>query len=186
MRLSKTTRIEAIVIMSVAILALASGVIFIIHGRTEAIEASQPAVAGAIQSQFSFKGAPGWYKGPTNKTSMALFKADHECFTSIEHKTGTVDAATEIEKQQTMMARSGNAMMAGVTQTVNIQTSMGSQQFDLHEFSLSSGDKSHPLMGGLGLGYARLSDGHLYIQSHCNTAHELPTTIPALQAYEFN
>lgn len=186
-RLLKTFSRPVIFTPSLVIIALALvGLVFFMKHRAAAATPHQSVAATPVQSQFSFSGVPGWHKGPTNETSMALFRDDGECFTSIEHKSGAVDVDTEIQKQQSMMASSGNTMAAGATPVVTVQAGTGSQQYELHEFSLSSGDKSHPLMGGLGLGYLQLSNGYIKIQSHCNTADELPSTVPALEAYQFH
>jgi len=138
-----------------------------------------------VKSQFSFAGTTGWHAGPANRTSMALFSDDGECFTSIEHKPGTVDTAAQIQKQQADLTTTGGTMTASATPTVTVQLATGIRQYELHEFSLSNDNKSQPLMGGLGLGYVQLPNGYLKIQSHCNTASELPAAILALQAYTF-
>ncbi len=169
----------------IVLLVVVSGLFFVKHGAS-ASAPQKKATVKAAQSQFSFNGTTGWHKGPTNETSMALFRNDGECFTSIEQKSGTINIAAKIQKQQSMMTSSGNTMTAGATPETFIQIPTGPQKYELHEFSLTSGDKSHPLMGGLGLGYVQLADGYLKIQSHCNTVDELSTTIPALQAYTFH
>ena len=182
----KFNRLVVYISFIVIVVLATVGVLFFVKRGAGAATPQKPAVAKTVQPQFTFSGATGWHKGPTNETSMALFRNDGECFTSIEHKSGTVEVAAEIQKQQSMMAGSGNTMTAGATPEVLIQTTSGPQQYKLHEFSLASGDKSHPLMGGLGLGYVQQANGYLKIQSHCNTEDELATTIPALQSYNFH
>jgi hypothetical protein len=183
--LLKSFRHVKAIFLVFALLVVLSGAYFIKQNKAEAKTPARTVATESIPSQFSFSGASGWHKGPTNETSMALFKDDRECFTSIEHKPGIVDVDADIQKQQSMVAGGGNTMAAGATPAVTVQTDTGSQQYQLHEFTLSSGDAGHPLMGGLGLGYVQLSGGYLYIQSHCNRSDELPATIPALQAYHF-
>ena len=143
-------------------------------------------VAKATPSQFSFAGTANWHKGPTNQTSMALFSDNGECFASIEHKSGTIDVTSAIKKQETGLQSSGGSMTATADVTATIKVNNTSQQYELHQFSLSSSASSQKLMGGLGLGFIQLSDGYLEVQEHCNTADELSTVLPAVQAYEFD
>lgn len=178
--------------LAVLILAAAAYTAFIIKpGSTQAETTAKISSNAPVKSQFSFTGATGWVQGPTNKTSMALFHGDSiaqpaadGCFASIEHKTGTVDVAAQLQKQQASLASSGGTMTATATPTATVQTASGPQQYDLHQYSLAGG--SEQLMGGLELGYVQLPDGYLVIQGHCNTAAQLATTISALQAYEFD
>jgi hypothetical protein len=170
----------SLVVTSVVAAAIIIG---IFHSRAKASPATKP-TPPAVVSQFSFGGATGWHKGPANRTSLALFSDDTTCFTSIEHKTGTVDVTAKLQKQRTDLAASGATMAAGATPLVALQTGAAKQQYVLHQYSLSGG--SQQIMGGLELGYVQLSNSYLEIQGHCNTAGQLPTTIAALQAYRFD
>ena len=178
--------------LAILVIAAAAFTVFIIKpGSTDAASSTKTAAVKPATPDFSFTGAAGWVQGPTNKTSMALFHgssiaqpAADGCFTSIEHKTGTVDVAAQLHKQQASLASSGATMMALSTPTTTIQTTAGPQRYQLHQYRLTGG--STQLMGGLELGYVQLSDGYLVMQGHCNTADQLAVTIPALQAYRFD
>ena len=41
-------------------------------------------------------------------------------------------------------------------------------------------------MQGFELGYLQLSGSYIKIEGHCDTADELPSTLPALQAIKFD
>ena len=143
----------------------------------------------AEQSMFEFTGAEGWRKGPTNATSMALFSPTNddgtsECFTSIEYKTGIIDVPAELEKQQTSVASSGATISPINTQATFIGTNAGQKPYETHYYTIRGGDEQ--LMGGLGLGYLQFSKGFVEVESHCNTAEQLPSTVPAVQAYSIN
>lgn len=162
-------------------------VITLVWARRDSTEALPAAAkpATSAKSQFSFSGTSGWHQGPTNGTSMALFSNDHSCFASIEHKTGAVDIAAELQKNQDNISVIGGTSMPGAVLTATLQVGAGKQQYDLHQYSESGASGGKKLMGGLQLGYIQLLDGYLKIEGHCNTADELPTTIPALQAIKF-
>lgn len=141
------------------------------------------------KSLFSFTGTPGWRQGPSNETSMALFGAERKdstssCFTSMEYKTGNIDAGAALEKQQADLQATGNVVKRIKTTTATLSTNSGKKQYQLQQYDIAS--KGEKLMGGLALGYLQLKDGYVKIDSHCNTAEELETTIPALQAYRLN
>lgn len=182
----RTSRIISKVIIPlliiIAVAAVATGIV-LKHRGTEAEAPSRPVISKPVQSEFLFTGAAGWYKGPSNQTSMALFSDDHSCFTSIEHKSGAVNVATMLQKQQSDLASSGATMAPDTTLKTTVQTSTGNLPYVLHQFRLSGGEQ---LMQGLQLGYIQLSNGYLEIQGHCNTASQLPSTIPALRAYKYS
>jgi len=176
--------------LAVLIIAAAIYSVLVIKpGTHDTTAPTKPVTGAATPSEFTFTGAAGWYKGPTNKTSMALFSddQDHSCFTSIEHKTGTVNVTAKLQNQHDDLSASGGTMTPVDTPTATIVTKTGTQQYELHQFSLTGGSDAQ-LMGGLELGYLQLAagEGYLVMQGHCNTADQLPTTIPALQAYRFS
>lgn len=181
----KRLSLKHVALISVAAIVILTATALVVLKNNE-LKAVKQSSAKETQSEFSFAGAKGWRQGPSNQTSMALFSDSHECFTSIEHKPGAVNVAAELQKQQADVKSGGNKITAAGTSKLTVQTSEGLRNYELHEFSLSSGDTSNPLMGGLGLGYVPVAGGYLYIQSHCNTPSELTGTFPALKAYSFN
>ena len=142
-------------------------------------------VSESTPSQFSFAGTAGWQQGPTNGSSMALFKSTHECFASIEHKPGTVNMAAELQKTQDNLTKQGYSVAPGGNPTLTIQTPQGPQQYQLHQSAVTSPAGASTLEGGQEFGYLQLSSGYLYIMGYCDTAAQLPATIPALQAITF-
>ena len=166
------------------IVAAVSATALLQHKRTDAVPPAKPAVGAMVPSDFSFSGLSGWWQGATNRTSMALFhKSDDGCFTSVEYKTGTVDVAAALQKGSASPDGSAGTT-PGAVLTVALQTAAGPQQYQLHQYTLSSVG-GEQLMGGLELGYVQLAGGYVKIQGHCNTAAELPATIPALQAIKY-
>jgi len=160
------------------------GIIVVRNNPTSTQATTEPA-----KPLFSFTGADGWQQGPSNETSMALFSkaaADGTsvCFTSIEYKTGTVDAAVEIQKNHDVLSGDGRVVSVIGVPMLMLRTATGDKQYQLHQFQISSPDPSQ-VMGGNELGYVQLSDGYIKILGNCNTAEQLSTTIPALQAYKF-
>lgn len=168
------------------IVAAVVGVGFVVvHGAAEAAPTPKLSVA-ATTSQFSFSGAAGWRQGPANKTSMALFSNDHSCFTSVEYESGAVNVASELQKNRDDVARIGGASTLVGSVAATLRTRAGQQKYTLYQYDESDTDSTVKLLGGLGLGYVRLSDGYLKIQAHCNTVDELPATLSALQAIRFD
>jgi hypothetical protein len=137
------------------------------------------------ESRFSFAGAPEWRKGPSNKTSMALFHG-HDCFVSAEYKPGTVEVSAELEKIKTSLTDMGYTVTTGVTLTNTLQTDQGSKEYELHQYSVTGAGSAGQVKGGQEYGYLQLSDGYVQIEGHCDSADQLPSTIPALLAIKFN
>lgn len=167
------------------VIATVSAIIGIQHKRTNIVPSAKPAAA-EVKSLFSFAGLPGWRKGPTNKTSMALFYNSSGCFVTVEHKQGTVDVAAELKKSRDSLANDGYTVTPIGSQTLTIQTAVGDQQYALHQSSVTTPAGEIKLMGGQEFGYAQLPNGYLEIEGYCDTASDLSVTIPALQAINFD
>jgi hypothetical protein len=138
----------------------------------------------SAQSAFSFSGATGWTKGPSNETSMALFHGQ-DCFVAVEYKAGTVDAAAELQSIQDDLVSNEYIFTPVTTQQVTIQTADGPQQYELHQSAVTSPGGTSQLKGGQEFGYLPLAKGYLEIEGYCDTADQLPVTIPALEALRF-
>ncbi len=167
--------------------ATVSAIVAIQPNRTDTKPAITPAVGAAAPSQFSFSGTPNWWQGATSKSDMALFHTIRDsCFTSVQHKTGTVDAAAELQKTAASLTSQGYTVTPGSTQTLTIQTNTGPRQYELQQSSVMTPAGANKLLGGQEFGYLQLSNGYLKIMGYCETADELPATIPALQAIKFD
>ena len=113
--------------------------VMVLRGRAETIPSIEPTLSADVKSQFSFSAsdAPDWRQGPANKTSLALFYNPDDCFTSVEHNEGTVDAAAKLQESQKSLANSGYASTPGPVLTASLQTSTGSQQYQLHQYAVT-------------------------------------------------
>jgi hypothetical protein len=168
--------------------AAASVVVVAKHNNrtTDAAPVVKQAVGAAVPSEFKFTGASGWWQGATNKTSMALFPNAQDCFTSVEYKAGTVDAAAELQKTQATLTSSGYIVTPSSTQTLALQTAKGPQKYQLYQSTVTTPTGASTVEGGQEFGYLQPSSGYLKIMGYCDTTAELPTTIPALQAMKFD
>jgi hypothetical protein len=174
------------VIGTLSLLVIAAAAFLLLRqNQTEATPSTKPAAKTAT-SQFSFSGAPGWRKGPSNKTSMALFHGPHDCFTSVEHKTGSIDVAAELQKNQDSLTSGGYTAAPGAIQSVTLQTSTGPEQYTLRQYSVTGAGSAGTVKGGQEYGYVQLPDSYVEIKGYCDTADQLSATIPALQAIKFD
>ena len=146
--------------------------------------------ASVSQPKFSFTGAAGWRKGPSNDVSMALFgneRADRTsaCFTSIEYKSGTVNVQSELQEMVDGFKSQGTMLERAPVPSI-LHSAKGDKQYDLHQFNAVSANKEVRVMGGVEVGYVQLDTGYVKISGNCETFDELPSTIPALQGYKLN
>jgi hypothetical protein len=144
---------------------------------------------GTPMFSFDVAKASDWRQGPTDKVSMALFgeaRADKTsaCFTSVQYKTGTVDADAELQKQQRDYNVTGGSMALLGSVTSTLQTVGGEKSYDLRQYAVESSDDLK-VMGGLEIGYLQLGNGYIKVDGHCEAAEELNSTIPALKAIRF-
>jgi hypothetical protein len=173
--------------LAVAVVAVAMvGITTMKHNRTDAATPVKPAVGAAVPSNFSTTGVQGWWQGATRKNDMALFQNNHDCFTSVQYYTGTIDAVAELQKLSVSQAGTGGSSTPGAVVPLTLQMNSGNKQYDLHQYSLTSADSSHPVMGGLELGYVQLSGGYVKVEGHCNTPDQLSATFPALQSVKYD
>lgn len=156
------------------------------HNKTDAAASVKPGVGAAVPSMFTTSGVSGWWQGATSKTDMALFESNHDCFTSVQYKTGTVDAAADMQTATTKQAAAGGTVTPGAVVSMNLQTTDGTKSYDLHQFTTTSADPSDKAMQGMELGYVQLANGYVKVQANCNTADQLPSTIPALNSVKFD
>jgi len=171
----------------IIIIAGACAAVVFKHNTTDAAPKSKVTPPASIPSQFSFTGTPDWWQGATNKTSMALFhKVQDGCFTSVQHKAGTVDIAAALHKRQDSLAGDGYTVTPGKTLTLTVQTPTGLLHYPLYQSSVTTPTGASKVMGGQEFGYLQLSKGYLEVWGYCNTAAQLPATLSALQAIKFD
>ncbi len=173
-------------ILVLLVLAAASLVVITKHNRTDAAPKPKVTPPTSIPSQFSFSSAPNWYQGATSKSDIALFHHIDGCFVSLQHKTGTIDPATEIQKSIALEVSDGHTVTPISIQTLTLQTNTRPQQYQLHQYSASGSDAGGMIEGGQELGYLQLSGSYVFVQANCSTADELPSTLQALQAVKFD
>jgi hypothetical protein len=176
---------RAAVTIVLLIAATFSGVALLWRSHTEAAPSVKPAIGAAVPSEFSFSGVIGWWQGATNKTSMALFHNAEDCFVSVEHKSGTVDIPTELQKEKTVLATGGYIVTLASIQKLTLTTNTDSQPYNLYQYSVTTPPGANKVEGGEELGYLQLSNGYIKAMGYCDTVNELPPTIPALQAIKF-
>jgi hypothetical protein len=184
-----TPKLLTVSTLLVVAVAAASLITVTQHKHTAAAPSAKPGIGAAVKSKFSSTGAEGWWQGATNKTSMALFQSTHDCFVSAEYKVGTVNAAGELQKTQSNMTKDGYVVSSVSTQSLTLQTTSGTRQYELQESNVvtpTNMGTQNKVQGGQEFGYVQLSNGYVKIMGYCNTANELPATIPALQSIKFN
>lgn len=187
MKHNRFTSKRTILIISAFIIVMATAIVIVTkHGAAKATPSAKPALATAVKSQFSFTGVSDWTQGATRMTDMALFHK-YDCFTSIQHKTGAI--VTDKEQRQKIRERliaDGNTVVAVATPTVTLQTKTGQLSYELQQFNMTPPAGGEKIKSGLESGYIQLSDSYLYIEGNCDTAEQLASTIPALQAIKFD
>jgi hypothetical protein len=168
------------------VVAAASTLVVLHRDKTDAAASVKPGVGAAVPSQFSSTGATGWWQGATNKTSMALFEANHNCFTSVEHKSGTVDVAAENQKWQDMLTADGYTVASAGNQALTLQTTTGPQSYTLQQFSTTGSGNAGTVKAGNGFGYIQLANSYIKVSAVCDTTTQLPETTAALQSIKFD
>lgn len=173
--------------VALLIIAAASGTAYLFSKSsnkvsTAAVKADAP--ASKSKSPFSFTGAPGWRKGPSNSTSLALFH-DNGCFVSAEYKAGTVDKDAELEKTHSSLTEMGYTDTLTASPTVSIQIGEEERRYQLNQFTVTGEGSAGEIQRGQEFGYIQLTDGHVKVSGYCNTSNQLPHTVPALKAMNF-
>jgi ABC-type antimicrobial peptide transport system permease subunit len=185
-----STHVHRYVVSTLAIVivvAAVSGMLIWNRTRTDAVSRSKRTSTAPVVSMFSFMGVSGWWRGATNRTSMALFDTDTTdgCFVSDQYQTGTVDVAAELQSNQNTLIAGGYSIASAGTQESTLQANASPVQYQLAQYSVTSSPTASQVMGGQEFGYVQLTGGYIKIMGYCNAADELSTTIPALQAITF-
>jgi len=134
---------------------------------------------------FKFNGAPGWRQGPTNYNSMALFSDNHNCFVSVQRKSGALSVQDELSKVKNSIAGSDRTITEAGQQTLTLQTSAGKKSYVLYQFAGNDSSGATTFMNGIELGFVPLTKGFIEISGHCNTAAQLGETVLVLRAVEY-
>lgn len=163
------------------------GVLFTKHDNVKA-STTPAAKPSSQQSKFTFNSsmAPNWRQGPTNQTSLALFSNDHSCFLSFQYKDGTIVAADALQQTQDSLSKDGYKSIGIKTLDTSIQSSTSTEQYELHQYSVTGSGSAGQVYGGQEFGYLTLPNNHVFVQGNCNTAEQLLTTIEALQAVKLD
>lgn len=176
------SKLKLVVIITVVVLAVsASATGFYLASRSEP-QASADTNAQTSPSLFSFTGADGWRKGPSNETSMALFNSDDTCFAYVHYKPGTVDALVEVAKTREGWTSDGYGVTDLGIQTIKIQTAGEGKSYELHQSSVVTPKGMTKLYGAHQHGYQQLEEGYLEIHGYCNEVEQLIGIVPALEA----
>ncbi|MEO6761761.1 MAG: hypothetical protein ABI220_05345 [Candidatus Saccharimonadales bacterium] len=181
----KLIRNLALPLVAIALVVGVSGIFLAGHNKTDAQAPAKYPTGAAVDSQFSSTRANGWWQGATNMTSMALFHK-YDCFVSVQHKSGTVDVASELQKSQNEAIGGGHTVTLVGSQTLSLKTTSGDVQYELQQASVTSPDGTDKLKGGQEFGFVQLSNGYLKVMGYCDTATQLPSTIPALESIKFD
>ncbi|USN96825.1 MAG: hypothetical protein H6797_01315 [Candidatus Nomurabacteria bacterium] len=140
------------------------------------------------KSQFSFDttAASDWRQGPADKVSLAAFYSPSDCFISVEHKAGTLNVATELQKDQNGLSSDGYTSKPGAVVSATLQTSTGKKQFELHQYTVSGNGSGGKLYIAHEFGYIQLTDGYVKAQGYCDATKNMLATVTALQAIKFD
>lgn len=157
------------------------------HKNTDAAPSTKPSVGAAVPSQFAFAGAIGWWQGATNKTSVAVFHNTQDCFVSVQHNTGTIEAEqAKVQSASNTLINQGYSVTPINKLTLAFRTNEGVKQYQLDQSSVASQPGASKVEGGQEFAYLPLANGHIYIEGYCDTPAELSATIPVLQAFNFD
>ncbi|HET6622481.1 MAG TPA: hypothetical protein VFG56_00935 [Candidatus Saccharimonadales bacterium] len=184
----KPGRYTVIILALLAIIATVFAVVVTERGGGEAASSAAPESSETHEPRFLFGGATGWRKGPSNETSLALFGPNHDCFASVQYKDGSI-AADKAERQKTDKYFSDRGYVATTIDTapMTMRTTDGQQNYELHQSAVATPAGADKVKGGQEFGYLQLSSDHyLFVEGYCDTAEQLPTTIPALKAIKLN
>lgn len=154
--------------------------------------APSPTVSQAdlkANSIFHLASVDGWWQGATNHTSMAAYQnEDHNCFVSAAYFPEAQLANREAKRQKATesLATEGHKINKLGSKTMELSSTSGPIKYNLDQQSISSPTGSTQVKGGQEFGFIDLADGQIEIEGYCDSAEQLPLTIPALDAINFN
>jgi|GEM_PF-1161715 len=179
---------SALLLLAIIVTLVAASMFAVARRNHIKAAASSGQVVAISKSQLSFdaNGVVGWHKGPSNETSLVLFKDDSSCFVSIARKSGILDEAAELQKTKASLTGDGYVVSSDNAQTSALQTATGKREYALHQFAVTGTGSAGKLYGGQEFGYVSLSSGdYLAIEGYCNTADQIAASTLALQSIQF-
>jgi len=196
---STSNKITAVIVA----LALVSGATFFaVRGVSLALADSKAPADSKVEAQrkspFSFNAAAtnGWYKGPANETSLAVFgknsrsKEVNETYFAYIHYEN--DSKSEADVLQELLDRSKDYsqydIIEGETLQTMLQTSDGPIPYELHQYhnKLKGGGSSSQLNDAEVHGYIPYGKGYLLIHGYTTPATLLPEAIEAIKAFNLD
>jgi len=187
-RRGRGRKLIASLVLVALITAAFTGGIFFLHDHFDELIAKKPDTPPELQL-FSFVDTPGWWRGTTSETSMAVSESNdtHDCFISIEYKRGTVNATASLKNIQQKLARNGNYTMNQLgTVALTLHTVAGPKSYELHQFSIVTPNDAEKVKEGQEFGYVQLAHGYVALSGYCDLSNQLVATIPALKAIQLN
>jgi hypothetical protein len=171
----------------VLVIILATAGVFVLgRSHTEAATSPVKKSVPTVISQFAFNGAKGWTQGPKNNTSMAAFYTPSDCFVSIQRNTGTIDVDTELQKTIALLAGNGYTVTQSAVQPMMLASKSGNIQYQLHQYAVSGNGSGGQSYAAQEYAFIPLSNGYLKVEGYCTISTNLPATVNALDAYEFD
>ena len=175
-------------ILIIGVLVLVMSVVvylFVIsrQGTTTQVAPPEPSQQSS-ESDFSFAGADGWRKGPSNRTSLALFH-DNACFVSVELIDGVVDVPKELEDMRAADASLGLERTSGSTEFIVLRADDAYVNYQLRTYSVSGVVGGQKVKGGQALGYVQLANRYVEVKGNCDTANDLTVLPNALKAISY-
>jgi len=143
---------------------------------------SRPVIATNALFSFNASKAPDWNQGPTNKTSLALFKKDTGCFASVEVKNGVVDETQALSKITAGFSDQGYGVttLDPITTDFAIDGAPSSTSYTLHPYSLSGtgqGDYKTQVFG-----YVPLENRYITVEAYCSDNTTFSQIVDTLSA----
>jgi hypothetical protein len=134
--------------------------------------------------RFSFEAskATDWKQGPSNETSMALFKQDTTCFVSVELKDGDAQETQSLESLTTSWTAGGYTVNATGTSSEQLTTTGTAAPYTLHRYAVTGAGDGGELYKAQAFGYVPLGQQHVKVQAYCPDDNALQQSRDALAA----
>lgn len=148
--------------------------------------AAAPATAATTPaSMFSFdaSAAPSWRQGPTDATSMALFKNDSECFVAVLFTAA--DQAPETQKTLESLKADGYTITPVGTPAAAFSGPGGKTEYLLSQYSVTGIEGPNAVYKSQEFASVPVSGGFVKVQGYCANPSDLAATVTALNALAF-
>lgn len=193
-----------ILLAALAIMAGAGG-LYILRDSSHVAAGAETSVdlntAGQAKSPFSFNAGStnGWYTGPANETSLAVFgknskakEVNETYFAYIHYKNDGLSKAEWLKKLEDRSKDYPDYdLMRGDILTATLKTNNGSIDYELHTYRNQLREDVAPnSYDGLNEaevhGYIPYKTGYFEIQGYATPENLLPEVIEAIQAFSFD